>query len=100
MNLNYLKRLNIKGNRLSSLGLEAFQNLPELEDLDMAFNKLTTFDFSVFDQVGTLSYMFSVNVSHNKLSQLKTASDTPGEFKKNITCVTKHAQVLFSDFRK
>lgn len=28
-----------------------FQNLPELETLDLAYNKLTTFDFDYFDQV-------------------------------------------------
>jgi len=46
-----------------------FQNLPDLEFLDLAYNKLNEFDFASFDQVGTLS-SFKVNVSHNEISRL------------------------------
>lgn len=45
------------------------QNLPDLEFLDLAYNKLNEFDFASFDQVGTLS-SFKVNVSHNEISRL------------------------------
>lgn len=69
MNLENIKRLNLKGNKISSIGYEAFQNLPELEDLDMSYNKIKSFEFSMFDQVGTLS-IFSVNASHNNLKDL------------------------------
>lgn len=69
MNLQRLKRLNLKGNRIATISYEAFQNLPELEDLDMAYNRMNSFDFSIFDQVGTLSILH-VNVSHNKLVDL------------------------------
>lgn len=69
MNLERMKRLNLKGNKISTITYEAFQNLPELEDLDISYNKLTSFDFSMFDQVGTLA-MFHVNASHNKLKEL------------------------------
>lgn len=71
MNLDILKRLNLKGNLIKVVAAETFQNLPELEDLDMAYNKLGKFEFSVFDQVGTMS-MFKVNVSHNKITELHT----------------------------
>lgn len=70
MNLEHIRRLNLKGNKLFNISFEAFQNLPELEDLDMSYNKLTTFDFNMFDQVGTLS-IFRVNVSHNSLKELQ-----------------------------
>lgn len=69
MNLEHVKRLNLKGNKLSNISFEAFQNLPELEDLDMSYNELSNFDFNMFDQVGTLS-IFRVNASHNKLKEL------------------------------
>lgn len=46
-----------------------FQNLPNLEFLDLAYNNLNKFDFASFDQVGTLS-SFKVNVSHNEISKL------------------------------
>lgn len=69
MNLNSLTRLNLKGNLILSVAAETFQNLPLLEDLDMSYNRLNKFEFSIFDQVGTLS-MFRVNVSHNKIVDL------------------------------
>lgn len=46
-----------------------FQNLPDLEFLDLAYNNLNEFDFASFDQVGTLS-SFKVNISHNEISKL------------------------------
>lgn len=69
MNLENLKRLNLKGNKISSISYEAFQNLPELEDLDMSYNSLNSFEYTMFDQVGTLG-MFQLNVSHNFISNL------------------------------
>lgn len=47
--------------------------MPELEDLDISFNKIPKFDFSMFDQVGTLS-MFNLNMSHNNLKELTLPS--------------------------
>lgn len=52
-----------------------FQNLPELEFLDLGYNNLNEFNFASFDQVGTLS-SFKVNVSHNKISRLWMNSTT------------------------
>lgn len=69
MNLYSLKRLNLKGNKISDIGVETFQNLPELEDLDISYNEINKFEFSIFDQVGTLS-MFTINASHNKIHEL------------------------------
>lgn len=50
-----------------------FQNLPELTELDLAYNSLREFDFDYFDQVGTLSAL-KVNCSHNKINELKDNS--------------------------
>lgn len=69
MNLERLKRLNLKGNKIASISYEAFQNLPELENLDLSYNQLRNIEFNMFDQVGTLS-IFNVNASHNKLTDL------------------------------
>lgn len=80
MNLENIKRLNLKGNKISSVSYEAFQNLPELEDLDMSYNQLKSFDFTVFDQVGTLS-IFKVNMSHNTLRDLFV--NIPANFEAN-----------------
>lgn len=84
MNLPSLKRLNLKGNKISTIDVEAFQNLPATEDLDISYNSLNKLDLSYFDQVGTLS-MFSLNVSHNKIPDLRVNvdanfNDEPGEF--------------------
>lgn len=48
---------------------QAFENLPELEHLDLAYNKLSSFSFSWLDQVGILSSL-CLNVSHNQIDQL------------------------------
>ncbi|GLV45240.1 chaoptin [Carabus blaptoides fortunei] len=71
MNLHRLKVLNLRGNKISSISDETFQNLPELDFLDMAYNSLKTFDFTMFDQVGTLA-LLKVNASHNKIRDLLT----------------------------
>lgn len=88
MNLEHIRRLNLKGNKLSNASFEAFQNLPELDDLDMSYNELTSFDFNMFDQVGTLS-IFRVNASHNKIKDLRvnvpmTFPSETGKFYTNI----------------
>ncbi|XP_069668870.1 chaoptin isoform X2 [Periplaneta americana] len=70
MNLDRLKRLDLRGNKLHTISDEAFQNLPELELLDLAYNQLQSLDFSMLDQVGTLS-SFRLNVSHNLLQRLE-----------------------------
>lgn len=69
MNLNHLKVLNLRGNKISSISDEAYQNLPELEFLDLAYNSMKSFDFTMFDQVGTLAHL-KVNASHNKIRDL------------------------------
>jgi Leucine-rich repeat (LRR) protein len=46
-----LRRLKLRGNRIAELNPETFQNLPELEELDIAYNKLTSLDLSSLDQV-------------------------------------------------
>lgn len=73
MNLKKLKYLNLRGNKINSISDETFQNLPELEHLDLAYNNLRDFDFDYFDQAGTLSAL-KVNVSFNKISELKDNS--------------------------
>lgn len=69
MNLNRLKTLNLRGNKIATIADEAFQNLPELDYLDIAYNSLKTFDFTMFDQVGTLA-LLKVNASFNKVKEL------------------------------
>jgi len=69
-----------------------FQNLPDLEFLDLAYNKLNEFDFASFDQVGTLS-SFKVNVSHNEISRLwlnSTAFISPSIGEYVIIMFNKH----------
>ncbi|PNF19532.1 Chaoptin [Cryptotermes secundus] len=70
MNMDVLKKLDLRGNKLMAISDEAFQNLPQLELLDLAYNQLQSLDFSMLDQVGTLS-SFHLNVSHNALQQLE-----------------------------
>ncbi|XP_060524010.1 chaoptin isoform X2 [Cylas formicarius] len=94
MNLEHLKRLNLKGNKLSTVSYETFQNLPELEDLDMAYNSLINFDFSMFDQVGTLA-MFHVNVSHNSLKELTL--NMPPAFESDVGLGGLHSNVKVLD---
>lgn len=50
-----------------------FQNLPELRVLDLSFNKLKSFDFDYFDQIGTLSHLM-VNASYNLIQELSDNS--------------------------
>jgi Leucine-rich repeat (LRR) protein len=49
--MDYLKRLDLRGNKLKIISDEAFQDLPLLELLDLAYNQLQSFDFSILDQV-------------------------------------------------
>lgn len=89
MNLEHMKRLNLKGNKLSNISFEAFQNLPELEDLDISYNEVPSFEFNMFDQVGTLS-IFRVNASYNKIRDLRVnvPMTFPSEAGKFHTCIS------------
>lgn len=73
MNMNRLKYLNLRGNKMKAINDESFQNLPDLEFLDLAYNQLPEFDFTWFDQVGTLAAL-KVNASHNVMTRLKIDS--------------------------
>uniref|UniRef100_A0A182SDA4 LRRCT domain-containing protein n=1 Tax=Anopheles maculatus TaxID=74869 RepID=A0A182SDA4_9DIPT len=74
MNLSNLKLINLRGNRLNKIADEAFQNLPELEKLDLAYNSLAEFDFMYLDQVGSLTSL-EVDVSYNKIKTLGTVEN-------------------------
>lgn len=50
---------------------KAFQNLPSLQELDLAYNEMKNFEFATLDQVGTLS-SFRLNMSHNTLRKLES----------------------------
>lgn len=56
INLEHLRVLDLRGNKISFISDEAFQNLPELEDMDMAYNQLKTFNFASLDQVSLNSW--------------------------------------------
>lgn len=47
----------------------------------MSYNTIGKFDFSMFDQVGTLA-MFHLNVSHNNLKELMVTM--PSSFERDI----------------
>lgn len=54
-----------------------FQNIPELEYIDIAYNSLNYFDFDYLDQVGTLASL-KVNISYNKINSLVDNSSNFG----------------------
>lgn len=54
-----------------------FQNLPELQLLDLAYNSMSYFDFDYLDQVGTLAAL-NVNISHNIINSLVDNSSNFG----------------------
>lgn len=56
---------------------EAFQNLPALEELDLAYNTINELDFAMLDQVGTLSSL-RLNMSHNHMFHLEMKLAGPG----------------------
>lgn len=65
MNLDHLRILNLRGNKLAFISDEAFQNLPELEELDLAYNQMKTFDFGSLDQVSmVLEYCVLIGYYH------------------------------------
>lgn len=71
MNLDRLRYLTLRGNDIENIAEEAFQNLPELHYLDLAYNELSKFSFDSLDQVGSLA-PFKLNISHNKINELRT----------------------------
>lgn len=54
-----------------------FQNLPEVEHIDLAYNSMDYFDFDYLDQVGTLASL-RVNISYNKINSLVDNSSNFG----------------------
>lgn len=54
-----------------------FQNLPEVEAIDLAYNSMDYFDFDYLDQVGTLASL-KVNISYNKINSLVDNSSNFG----------------------
>lgn len=54
-----------------------FQNLPEVENIDLAYNSMDYFDFDYLDQVGTLASL-RVNISYNKINSLVDNSSNFG----------------------
>lgn len=54
-----------------------FQNLPEVEHIDLAYNSMDYFDFDYLDQVGTLASL-KVNISYNKINSLVDNSSNFG----------------------
>ncbi|KAH1028507.1 hypothetical protein HUJ05_001861 [Dendroctonus ponderosae] len=81
-------------NKLATISYEAFQNLPELEHLDMSYNKIEKFDFNILDQVGTLA-MFHLNVSHNVLNKL--VLNMPSTFVNDIGSGGYHSNIQVLD---
>ncbi|XP_028159952.1 chaoptin isoform X5 [Ostrinia furnacalis] len=71
--LDNVKVIKLKGNRIYEIFDEAFQNIPALNELDISFNQLNTFRFSIFDQVGSAAAL-KVNVSHNRMVSLRDSN--------------------------
>ncbi|XP_063392648.1 chaoptin isoform X1 [Cydia fagiglandana] len=80
--LDNLKVIKLKGNIINDITDEAFQNLPALAELDLSFNKLFIFKFSVFDQVGSATAL-KVNASYNEIISLAD-SNAPSFFTSNF----------------
>ena len=54
----HLKRLHLNNNELSSLVVDDFANLANLEDLNLSYNKLTQLPLGIFDKLLKLKSMF------------------------------------------
>ncbi|CAH2085309.1 unnamed protein product [Euphydryas editha] len=80
--LDNLKVIRLRGNIITEISEEAFQNLPALKELDISFNQMETFKFSIFDQVGSATAL-KVNVSYNRIISL-TDSNAPSFFSSNF----------------
>lgn len=76
-----------------------FQNLPELEHIDLAYNSMNYFDFDYLDQVGTLGSL-TVNISHNLINSLVDNSSNFGFTKDHckdhlFICITENNWLFF-----
>ena len=69
--LSFLKKIDLSNNNIDSVGEHAFDNLNNLEELNLSHNKLKRFWFEL-DQIKTLKVL---DLSHNSL---ETLSFSPG----------------------
>ena len=50
-NLKYLKKLDLRSNKLEKLDPESFIGLENLKELNLSSNKLVDFDFGILDKL-------------------------------------------------
>ncbi|XP_047532172.1 chaoptin isoform X2 [Vanessa atalanta] len=93
--LDNLKVIRLRGNIITEISEESFQNLPALKELDISFNQLETFKFSIFDQVGSATAL-KVNVSYNRIISL-TDSNAPSFFTSNFYPPPKAQRLVSED---
>nr|XP_034828865.1 chaoptin-like [Maniola hyperantus] len=93
--LDNLKVIRLRGNIITEISEEAFQNLPALKELDISFNQLETFKFSIFDQVGSATAL-KVNVSYNRIIAL-TDSNAPSFYSSNFYPPPKAQRLVSED---
>ncbi|XP_039750194.1 chaoptin isoform X3 [Pararge aegeria] len=93
--LDNLKIIRLRGNIITEISEEAFQNLPALKELDISFNQLETFKFSIFDQVGSATAL-KVNVSYNRIISL-TDSNAPNFYSSNFYPLPKAQRLVSED---
>ncbi|XP_061383908.1 chaoptin isoform X2 [Danaus plexippus] len=93
--LDNLKVIRLRGNIITEISEEAFQNLPALKELDISFNQLETFKFSIFDQVGSATAL-KVNVSYNRIVSL-TDSNAVNFFSSNFYPPPKAQRLVSED---
>lgn len=93
MNYRNLKELNLRGNAIFNIEQGVFNILNNLNRLDVSFNLLTTFDFSILPNASKISVTNLILVN-NKLTSLKFRSNTRHDIKSNKISISIGGNVI------
>ncbi|CAL1276409.1 unnamed protein product [Larinioides sclopetarius] len=61
--------IRLEGNSIETIDNEAFQNLPNIQLINLGYNELSSFNLEAFNQVGRLSTL-RIDVDHNNIQNL------------------------------